>query len=105
MVFIAAISHDTGWGTHCNRAGKCNIPNDMIRPGVQVRNVHLPQGIPLEGVVQMILAAKQPQEKITTLFIMAHGDSGRVALAGSGADPMTYLFYMTSAKFAPLRAH
>lgn len=104
MAFIAVISHDGGWGTRCNRAGVCG-PSDMIRPGEQVHNVHLERGIALEGVVQKILAAKPPNEKITKLFILAHGDSGVVFLPGQKEDPLKYLFFMTSAKFAPLREH
>jgi hypothetical protein len=115
MPVIALVSHDYGGFavqvTACNRkTGSCRPVDPILVDAAgarerDVRWVRLPPEVELQSVVQMILDAKKPAEKITRLVMHAHGNYGAVALPGKQASPLKYLMRATASTFAPLRPH
>jgi hypothetical protein len=114
MPVIAVVSHDYPWSatvTACNRkTGVCRKVDPILVDAAgarerDVRWVRLPPEVELQTVVQMILDAKRPAEKITRLALYAHGNFGMVLLPGRNANPLKFLMRATASIFAPLRPH
>jgi hypothetical protein len=114
MPVIAIVSHDYPWTatvTACNRkTGVCRKEDPILVDAAgarerDVRWIHLSAEVELPAIVQMILDAKKPAEKITRLLMYAHGNFGMVALPGKNASPLRFLMRATASLFAPLRPH
>lgn len=77
------------------------IPNWF--PGAsKVQNVVIPLGMPVEQIVELIIAAKPEDEKFSKLRLGSHGVPGMLCLAGQGNMP---LMESNAIELSPLREH
>ena len=114
MPVIAVVSHDYPWiatvTAYNRKTGVSRKEEQTLFDAAgalerDVRWIHLAPEVELQAIVQMILDAKKPAEKITRLVMHAHGNYGAVALPGKQASPLKYLMRATASTFAPLRPH
>jgi hypothetical protein len=114
MPVIAVVSHDYPWiatvTAYNRKTGVSRKEEQTLFDAAgalerDVRWIHLAPEVELQAIVQMILDAKKPAEKITRLLMYAHGNFGMVALPGKQASLLKYLMRATASIFAPLRTH